>query len=438
MRAHSNNDNDIIINKNWHCGLVMPTKFSKEHSTFTIVGAGEFGLSLAYHMLQSGYKHVTVIDRTEPPVPDGSSVDISRIVRADYSDPTYAKMVVQALTYWKTDFKECYHPVGLLCLTPNHEPKYVDDAFNVVTNLGLPVTSFENQEQAQKFFNLPADRLHDLAGYVSHDAGWAHAERAVAKLYRAAVALGLKFVRATVTGFEYAADRKSVTGLRLHDGNVISSDVYVNAAGAWVDSLVDTGERMMATGQAVGFVQLTDAEYERYKDLPVYINFVTGFYCFPAHPESKIVKAARHGYGYTNYLSLSSSTHHGAAGTEHDHDRLSSQPPAVAYDKGPEIASREYCRTRICWYNDTATKDFLFDYKPDVDNLFFATGGSGHGFKFLPIIGKYALGCLERTLSTELLDKFSWRTNVEWHEDLSRGGSPMMPLPNVQGSANGI
>jgi UDP-N-acetylmuramoylalanine-D-glutamate ligase len=44
-----------------------------------VVGAGCFGLSSAYHLLQRGYVDVTVIDRSATlPAPDAASSDINK------------------------------------------------------------------------------------------------------------------------------------------------------------------------------------------------------------------------------------------------------------------------------------------------------------------------------------------------------------------------
>lgn len=44
--------------------------------------------------------------------------------------------------------------------------------------------------------------------------------------------------------------------------------------------------------------------------------------------------------------------------------------------------------TRICWYCDTRDENFLIDFHPDVDGLLVASGDSGHGLKFLPLLGR--------------------------------------------------
>lgn len=79
--------------------------------------------------------------------------------------------------------------------------------------------------------------------------------------------------------------------------------------------------------------------------------------------------------------------------------------------------------------------NFLFDYHPDYDKtLFLATGGSGHGFKFFPIIGEKIADAIEGKLEPSLkelwtyppetVDKFVW----ERRPDGSRGGRMGMKL----------
>lgn len=46
---------------------------------------------------------------------------------------------------------------------------------------------------------------------------------------------------------------------------------------------------------------------------------------------------------------------------------------------------------------------------PETKNLYIATAGSNHGFKFLPVIGKYVADMLEGKLAGEWTDLWSWR-----------------------------
>lgn len=95
------------------------------------------------------------------------------------------------------------------------------------------------------------------------------------------------------------------------------------------------------------------------------------------------------------------------------------------------LANRPFTKARICWYTDTPHGDFLITYHPDFEGLFLATGGSGHGYKFLPIIGEKIVDCVEGRCPEEFREKWKWpaqRMDVVITEDGSRGGRPGMVL----------
>lgn len=52
--------------------------------------------------------------------------------------------------------------------------------------------------------------------------------------------------------------------------------------------------------------------------------------------------------------------------------------------------------TRLCWYTDSPSNDWLFDHVPGKEGLLVASGGSGHLFKFLPTVGQHVVAALER------------------------------------------
>ncbi len=61
---------------------------SKHSEGVIIVGAGCFGISTAYHLLQRGYTDVTVLDRSEKlPAPDAASTDINKSERCTILSP---------------------------------------------------------------------------------------------------------------------------------------------------------------------------------------------------------------------------------------------------------------------------------------------------------------------------------------------------------------
>ena len=56
----------------------------------------------------------------------------------------------------------------------------------------------------------------------------------------------------------------------------------------------------------------------------------------------------------------------------------------------------------------TPNQDFIISQHPHCENLSIVTGGSFHGYKLLPTIGKYAVQMLDGTLDKEAANRWAW------------------------------
>ena len=163
------------------------------------------------------------------------------------------------------------------------------------------------------------------------------------------------------------------------------------------------------------------------------------------------MKIARHGFGYRNLKHIPStwktrenSMSNGTMGDGHLETIQVSVPEVnveipreaevvcreALREVVPEMADRVFARTRICWYCDTPDGNFIISHHPEHRNLFIATGGSGHGFKFFPIIGDKIVDILEGK-QTEYAELWRWREPVEgfaYCDDGSRSGPKGMIL----------
>lgn len=52
--------------------------------------------------------------------------------------------------------------------------------------------------------------------------------------------------------------------------------------------------------------------------------------------------------------------------------------------------------------------DFIVSYHPAYDGLFLATGGSGHAYKFFPVIGDKVADAMEGRLDPEFRQLWTW------------------------------
>lgn len=83
---------------------------------------------------------------------------------------------------------------------------------------------------------------------------------------------------------------------------------------------------------------------------------------------------------------------------------------------------------RLCPYGDTRNGDFIADWIPGMKNVFMLGGDSGHGFKFLPVLGEEVVRILMGE-ETEAAGKWRWPEEVpegRWGGDGSRGSGQGM------------
>ena len=88
----------------------------------------------------------------------------------------------------------------------------------------------------------------------------------------------------------------------------------------------------------------------------------------------------------------------------------------------PSLASAKLIRKHLCLYTDTFDGDFIIDYVPDLEGMILATGGSGHAFKFAPILGTCVADVLEGRKNS-FNHRFKWRDISHRHGEASRASS---------------
>ncbi|KAF6796934.1 hypothetical protein CSOJ01_13103 [Colletotrichum sojae] len=427
--------------------LKMPSRRTPKDAPIVIVGAGVFGLSTALELTKRGYRHITVLDRFLPPVPDGSSVDISRIIRVDYADPVYSQMAREAYQGWNGEYSDHFHESSLVILASRDGNTWLEKAKQVAAATGQMVTEYEDANVVRKDFpSIQAD-VNGLQAMINHTGGWADAKGAIVQLASQCSELGVQFIvgaRGTVTSLKFEKDR--VVGVEVLEGPPVLGEKVILATGAWTNRIVPVTHASSASGQPVGFVQITDEEAERLKDMPVMINLSTGVFIFPpTKGKNPVLKIARHGWGYATEVPVDGAASSGSrviSAPKRDGSNAASGYLPDDADGGlreglrqlaPEFAERPWSRRRLCWYSDTPEGDFIMDYHPSIDGLFFATGGAGHAFKFLPVLGKYISDCFEEKAPQDLRHKWRLRESDGKEEEFklgdgSRAGPPLRKL----------
>lgn len=326
-------------------------------------------------------------------VPDGSSVDISRTIRFDYGDPVYSKLAKEAYDEWVTSphYSGTFKQTPFVLASSDASGRaYINKCSSSLDAHGLPWSKCHSAEDVKSEFpELSGTLAPNYYGYYNRDAGWADAERAIANLRDRCIESGVSFLsgpRGTVTGLNQDATGK-VTSVLTESDVAVPGDIFVLAAGAWTSRLVPMHQSILATGQVLGFMKLSAEEMDRYNNMPIYMNFSSGWFSFPPHERTGYLKFAVHGLGYTRSAQANNSRRSvmlSSPPSRPRHVRKNFAPldgvdrlRAGLKEVIPELASRPFDRVAVCWYTDTPTGDFIVDYHPDHNNLLIATGGSG-------------------------------------------------------------
>jgi glycine/D-amino acid oxidase-like deaminating enzyme len=80
----------------------------------------------------------------------------------------------------------------------------------------------------------------------------------------------------------------------------------------------------------------------------------------------------------------------------------------------PLLRGAPLTEARVCQYENSSNGDFLIDFHPRMVNVLLVGGGSGHGFKHGPEVGRYAAARLLGANNPE--PRFSLATKAETHK----------------------
>lgn len=368
-----------------------------------VVGAGVFGVTAALELRRRDWQ-VSLIDPGPLPRDTAASTDISKVVRPDYgADELYTTLGEQALSRWEVWNarwgKPLYHPVGFLLLTRSSldTPGFEANSFTLLQNRGYSLARM-TPEKLRSTYTAWADGPY-ADGYFNPRAGWVESGNVVGRLLEEARTLGV--IVHDGAAFSRLLEQGSRTqGIVTTGGEEHRADVVVMAAGTWTSMLLPhLKDVLWSTGQPVLHFQVPNPQDYQPPRFPVWAADIsrTGWYGFPALSDGRL-KIANHGAGRRVHPDEPRTVSFEEEARFRDF--LNESLPALA---GAPIIDR-----RLCLYCDTADGDFWIDHDPHREGLVVAAGGSGHAFKFAPVLGEIIADVVERK-PNEYAGRFAWR-----------------------------
>jgi glycine/D-amino acid oxidase-like deaminating enzyme len=364
-----------------------------------IVGAGIFGVTAALALRRRGHA-VTLLDPGPIPHPLAESTDISKVIRADYgADEEYAAWMEGALDGWRrwnaAWGAPLFHETGVMfvCRAPMAPGGFEHESFGLLRRRGHALERLDATAIAARFPAWAAGAYVD--GYFNPSGGWAESGQVVARLVAEAAAAGV-----VVRGGARAT--RVVAGGVVVDEERIAAERVVVAAGSWSQHLVPSlAAQLRSVGQPVFHLAPADAAPYAAARFPVFGADIsrTGWYGFPATPAG-VVKIANHGVGREM---------HPEAAERQVTPGETQALRAFLRATFPALADAPIAATRVCVYGDSVDEHFLIARHPDVEGLVVAAGGSGHGFKFAPLLGDWIADAVEGDAAPA---KFRWRAGL--------------------------
>lgn len=227
-----------------------------------------------------------------------------------------------------------------------------------------------------------------------------------------------------------------LAGIRVASGKTHTASRYILCTGAASPLLLpELSSKLWSKCWTLAHIELTPSELSKYRGMPVVDNHELGF-TFEPDPETRLMKICNATQGYQW------KTGENADGSKYSIPRYASSNPEDGIPKEaeegikkfisavlPQFEGRPLVGARICWCTDTPDQHFLICPHEKYPGLLLGTGDSGHGFKFLPTIGKYIVDALEGK-AEGLKKEWRWREQ-EWKRDRTRPGDVVKDLRDV-------
>jgi sarcosine oxidase len=346
-----------------------------------VIGAGVFGAWTAWYLGRRG-RRVLLVDAYGPANARASSAGESRIIRMGYgADELYTRWSQRSLAQWKEFFaamrqQALFHETGVLWLAGKEDAR-VRQTVETLRRCGVAFEELSRAELERRYPQIGLDGI--TRGLFEPRSGVLMARRAVAEVVGDAVGNGVDY---RVAKISEPRRRGPISSVFTATGEEIEAAAFVFACGAWLGKIFPEvlGNRIFPSRQEVYFfgVPAGDPHFAP-PALPTWLFQEDEIYGIP-DLESRGLKIAvdRHGEHVDPDTQSRLASADGAA-----------EARRFVEQRFPALQGAPIVETRVCQYENTWNGDFLIDRHPEMENVWFVGGGSGHGFKHGPAVGEY-------------------------------------------------
>lgn len=346
-----------------------------------VIGAGAFGGWTALHLLRRGAK-VTLLDSWGPGNSRASSGGETRVIRGTYgANKIYTRMALRALELWKENEtrwqRQLYTRTGALWMVAG-SGDFETASIPVLDELKLKYVKLTSEEAAKRYPQINFDGIK--WALWEEEAGYLLARQACEVVLQNFLKEGGEYIQTQVQPGKIENGR--MTSIQFSNGNEMNGGLYVFACGPWLGKIFPKvlGNKIRPTRQDVFFFGTPpgDTRFDE-KNFPVWINHGDAlFYGIPGNR--------------WRGFKIADDTH----GPDFDPTNGERKPSDSALKAARELIAVRFpglkdaplVESRVCQYENSPDSNFILDKHPQANNVWFAGGGSGHGYKMGPALGE--------------------------------------------------
>lgn len=371
----------------------------KKNYDVIVIGVGSMGASTCYHLAKQNVS-VLGLEQFDIPHHRGAHHGLSRMIRQSYYEhPDYVPLLKRAYQLWN----EIENEAGCQILTLNGglyigppDGEFIKGSLQSAREHQLPHQHMDRTSIAEQFpqFSLP-DHFEAL---FEENAGFVVPELAVGAHVELALRHGAE-LHGHEAVLDWSTDASGVTVTT--DQGTYHADQLVVTAGAWSHRLLESlGIPLSITRQVLAWTTPLQPEVFSADRFPCwFIESEPGYgnYGFPLVPGQPGFKSALH--KPANIVDPDQVERNPMPGDEATiRDTLAEHIPDA---NGPLLA------LRTCLYTNSPDSHFIIDRAPDHhERLTIATGFSGHGFKFVAVVGEILADLATHRDSPHAIDLF--------------------------------
>jgi len=344
-----------------------------------IIGGGLIGSSVAYHLTKDGRGGRVVVIEPDPTYEFATTPGSSGGVRRLFSRPENVALGSFGLEFYQS-FAETmavdgeraeisFKPQGYLFLSDGGDGTQMRANFETQTANGVSAELLERTDLKARYPSVNFDDV-DI-GVLTADDAWVDPHAALMGFRRKARSLGVEYLKDRVV--DWIGDQSIARSVQLESGGALTADCFVLAAGAW------SGEVAAQLGWRVPIRPMSrQTHFFRCKADLEPLPFIKAESDLAFRPE---------GVGYTG----GKPDWNAGPGFNwnYDPDWFEREVwPALAH-RVPAMEELRLERTWACHYerNELDKNGIIGRWDDGMDNVFIASGFSGHGIMQAPGAG---------------------------------------------------